>query len=157
LAGTVDALKDQLDKKDTQISAKDNQIDSLIKAGERGDILLKSIQDRVRQLEAPQGAGEQEAEPEQGNKVDTTVNVQPDEKEGVQSKTTSDQAEEQENEQNRAVVEGKFEEVDQPTNKNVRANDQTEAENKVKESAQEPEQGTEKPKKGIFRRMFSKN
>ena len=84
------------------MAAKDRQIDSLMQAGERGDILLKSIQDRVRQLEAPkearteQGTGQQEEEKK---------DVQSD----VQAKTGSVQAEQKENVQTAEVLDGKYE------------------------------------------------
>jgi hypothetical protein len=109
----VDVLKAQLSVKDKQLEAKDNQINKLMDAQERSDILLKGIQDRVRRLEAPdmppteQGRGEQK-----DNGLDINDDVQVDVQEGVHP-------DEQGDVKKGEVLEADFEEADQAAPQNV--------------------------------------
>lgn len=178
LTGTMAVLKDQLAVKDTQMAAKDSQILKLMDAQERSDILLKGLQDRVRQLEAPGSRTEydrhenadhtedqRKEELSRGldaDKEDVHVDVQPH----VQPNEKDVQTEKQGSHEEQDTVDGDFEEADQaspadvplPKPENVQSDVLASAGNRVQETEEhEEEQGSEPPKKGLFSRLFSRN
>lgn len=72
LKRTVEALSDQLKIKDTQLEAKDRQIDSLLERNREMNILLKFLQDKYPALEAPKKRRGRKAKDQPEEPIDIT-------------------------------------------------------------------------------------